>query len=199
MPHQNSVTITSENPRSRITQNWRSAIVVNQLIPSSLGQQSESRQQDLGISSIQNPNSQNYLSLLVIPEDVTSNNPELNQQPTILTNNIPPVIITNDKSLTAIFPFELEEVMSVLLFSKAALEEKPITVMYTNAKVDGHSIKLILDIDQAVSTRIITADGTTKTPIGEIDDFPIKVNGIITSIKVLVMEVTQYQALMGND
>ncbi|KAG9301068.1 hypothetical protein G9A89_015804 [Geosiphon pyriformis] len=36
-------------------------------------------------------------------------------------------------------------------------------------------------------------------PIGEIDDFPIEVNGIITSIKVLVMKATQYQALMGND
>ncbi|KAG9286123.1 hypothetical protein G9A89_010137 [Geosiphon pyriformis] len=50
-------------------------------------------------------------------------------------------------------------------------------------------------VDQAVSTRIITANGATKTPIGKIDDFPIKVNGIITPIKVLVMEATQYQAL----
>ncbi|KAG9288529.1 hypothetical protein G9A89_015735 [Geosiphon pyriformis] len=36
-------------------------------------------------------------------------------------------------------------------------------------------------------------------PIGEIDNFPIEVNGIVTSIKVLVMEATQYQALVGND
>ncbi|KAG9295884.1 hypothetical protein G9A89_006623 [Geosiphon pyriformis] len=36
-------------------------------------------------------------------------------------------------------------------------------------------------------------------PIGEIDNFPIEVNGIVTSIKILVMEATQYQALVGND
>ncbi|KAG9303805.1 hypothetical protein G9A89_018702 [Geosiphon pyriformis] len=151
---------------------------------------------DSGIGSIQNLNSQNYLSLLVISEDITSNNPELNQQPTILTNNILPAIVTNDESLAAIFPFKLKEVTSVPLFSRAALKKKPITVMYTDAKVDGHSIKLILDsVDQAVSARIITVDGATKMPIGEIDNFPIEVNGIITFIKVLVMEATQYQAL----
>ncbi|KAG9301067.1 hypothetical protein G9A89_015803 [Geosiphon pyriformis] len=87
----------------------------------------------------------NYLSLLITLEDVISNNPELDQQPTILTNNISPAIVINDEFLAAIFPFKLEEVMSVSLFSKAALEEKPITAMYTDAKVNGHSIKLILD------------------------------------------------------
>ncbi|KAG9292583.1 hypothetical protein G9A89_006954 [Geosiphon pyriformis] len=90
--------------------------------------------------------------------------------------------------------------------------------MYTNAKVDGYSIKLILDselagsiitrqlidqlgcqVDHAASTRIITADGVTKPPIGEIDDFPIEVNNIIVPIKVLIMKATQYQALIGND
>ncbi|KAG9293529.1 hypothetical protein G9A89_005532 [Geosiphon pyriformis] len=67
--------------------------------------------------------------------------------------------------------------------------------MYTNAKIDGHSIKLILDsglagsiitkqlMDQlshqvncAASARIITADRTTKTLIGKINNFPIEVN-----------------------
>ncbi|KAG9301713.1 hypothetical protein G9A89_016784, partial [Geosiphon pyriformis] len=110
-----------------------------------ISQQSGSRQRNSGIGSIQNPNSQNYLSLLVIPEDVTSNNPELNQQPTILTNNISPAIVTNNKSLAAIFLFELEKVTSVPLFSEAALKKKPITAMYIDVKVNGHSIKLILD------------------------------------------------------
>ncbi|KAG9299440.1 hypothetical protein G9A89_009392 [Geosiphon pyriformis] len=86
----------------------------------------------------------------------------------------------------------------------AALDTKPITAMYTDAKVDGHAIKLILDsssadsiimkqlMDQlAASTRIITADRTTKTPIGEINNFPIEVNSIIIPIKVLVIEATQ--------
>ncbi|KAG9290633.1 hypothetical protein G9A89_011596 [Geosiphon pyriformis] len=47
--------------------------------------------------------------------------------------------------------------------------------------------------------QIITADGVTKTPIGEIDDFPIKVNGIIVPIKVFIMEAIQYQALIRNN
>ncbi|KAG9301967.1 hypothetical protein G9A89_021011 [Geosiphon pyriformis] len=82
-----------------------------------------------------------------------------------------------DESLVAIFLFEIEELTETPLFSGAALEEKPITAMYTNAKID--------------------ADGTTKTPIGEIDNLLIEINGIIVPIKVLVMEATQYQALMA--
>ncbi|KAG9306372.1 hypothetical protein G9A89_018255 [Geosiphon pyriformis] len=39
------------------------------------------------------------------------------------------------------------------------------------------------------------ADRATKTSIDEIDDLPIKINGIIVPIKVLIMEATQYQAL----
>ncbi|KAG9301972.1 hypothetical protein G9A89_021016 [Geosiphon pyriformis] len=35
--------------------------------------------------------------------------------------------------------------------------------------------------------------------IGKIDNFPIEVNGIITSIKVLVIKATQYQALVDNN
>ncbi|KAG9299705.1 hypothetical protein G9A89_013065 [Geosiphon pyriformis] len=54
-------------------------------------------------------------------------------------------------------------------------------------------------VNCAVSTRIIMADGTTKTSISEINDFSFKVNNIITSIKVLMIEATQYQALMGNN
>ncbi|KAG9292071.1 hypothetical protein G9A89_017971 [Geosiphon pyriformis] len=151
------------------------------------------------------------------PKDLQPNNPETNQQPT-LTSNILPATITENKSLDAIFPFKLEELSTTPLFSEAALEKKPITIMYTDAKVDGHSIKLILDsrlagsiiikqlmdqlghrVDCAASTRIITANGATKTSIGEINNFPIKINSIMVSIKVLVMEATQYQALIGND
>ncbi|KAG9298318.1 hypothetical protein G9A89_002806 [Geosiphon pyriformis] len=121
-----------------------------------------------------------------------------------LTNNIPPATITNNESLATIFLFELEETTTVLLFSGAALKEKPITAMYTNAKVNGHFIKLILDSESAGS--IITrqlmdqlANGATKTSIREINNLSIEVNGIIIPIKVLVMEATQYQALIGNN
>ncbi|KAG9286362.1 hypothetical protein G9A89_014528 [Geosiphon pyriformis] len=87
------------------------------------------------------------------------------------------------------------------------LKEKPITAMYTDVKVNNNSFtdsiitQQLIDqlghrVDCAASTRIITADEATKTPIGEIDNFPIEVNGIIIPIKVLVMETTQYQALV---
>ncbi|KAG9298297.1 hypothetical protein G9A89_002785 [Geosiphon pyriformis] len=161
--------------------------------------------------------SNNYLSLLVNPKDAQPNNPETNQYLT-LTSNILPATITENKLLDAIFLFELEEPLTMPLFNGAILKEKPITVMYTDAKVDGHSIKLILDsrsagsiitkqlmdqlgcrVDRTTSARIITTNRTTKTSIGEIDDFPFKVNGIIIPIKVLVIEATQYQTLVGND
>ncbi|KAG9286683.1 hypothetical protein G9A89_012233 [Geosiphon pyriformis] len=149
--------------------------------------------------------------LLVIPEDTSTNNLAFTpKQP--LTSNIPPAIITKNESLATIFPFKFEETAATSLFSGAALEAKPITAMYTDAKVKGQSIKLILDsssagsiitkqlMDQlAASARIITTDEVTKTPIGEINNFPFEVNGIVTPIKVLVMETTQYQAFIGND
>ncbi|KAG9298615.1 hypothetical protein G9A89_012683 [Geosiphon pyriformis] len=126
--------------------------------------------------------------------------------------------VTEDESLAAIFSFKIKEPSEVPLFSKATLEKKSIITIYIDAKINGHSIKLILNsgsagsiitrqlmdqlgyqVDQAASVRIITADGTTKTPIGEIDNLPIKINGIIVPIKVLVMETTQYQALIDNN
>ncbi|KAG9297101.1 hypothetical protein G9A89_019382 [Geosiphon pyriformis] len=179
--------------RPKITQqSWRSAMVVHQPILSSLQQSSGLHQQNLGTSQTQNPNSQNYLSLLVTPEDASTNNLAFTQkQP--LTSNIPLATITEDKFLAAIFPFKLEETATMPLFSGATLEAKPITVMYTDAKVERQSIKLILNSSSA------DTDGAIKTPIGKIDDFSFEVHGIVTPIKVLVIEVTQYQALVGNN
>ncbi|KAG9287863.1 hypothetical protein G9A89_017458 [Geosiphon pyriformis] len=145
------------------------------------------------------------------------NNPETNQKQS-LTNNISLATITNNELLAAIFSFKFKETTPVPLFSGAILDTKPIITMYTDAKVDGHFIKLILDnrsagsiitkqlmdqldcqIDRTASAKIITANGATKNLIGEIDDFLIEVNSIIIPIKVLIMEATQYQALIGND
>ncbi|KAG9290391.1 hypothetical protein G9A89_007122 [Geosiphon pyriformis] len=131
---------------------------------------------------------QNYLSLLVTTENALPNIWEPKQKQ-LLTNILPATVI-EDESLAVIFPFKIEKLTETSLFSGATLEEKPIMAMYTDAKVDSHSIKLILDIDHAANTRIITANGATKTPISKIDDFPIEVNGITISIKVLVMEAT---------
>ncbi|KAG9284483.1 hypothetical protein G9A89_014087 [Geosiphon pyriformis] len=68
-----------------------------------------------------------------------------------LTNNILPVTIIENKSLTAIFPFELEKPVEMPLFSGAALESKLITAIYIDAKVDGQHIKLILNSGSAGS------------------------------------------------
>ncbi|KAG9307076.1 hypothetical protein G9A89_016904 [Geosiphon pyriformis] len=100
--------------------------------------------------------------------------------------NILPATVTEDESLAVIFPFEIEKLTETPLFSRATLKEKPIMAMYTDAKID---------VDQAASTRIITVDEATKTPIGEIDNLFIEINDITVLIKVLVMEATQYQAL----
>ncbi|KAG9306104.1 hypothetical protein G9A89_016008 [Geosiphon pyriformis] len=200
--------------RLRITQqNWRLLMVVHQPIPSFFSQ-TRSRQQNSGAGNPQNPNFQNYLSLLVTPEDTSPSNQELTQKQQTCISNISPATVTNDESLDAIFLFELEEPSTMPLFSGTVLEEKPITTMYINAKIDGHYIKLILDsgsagsiitqqlmdqlgcrVDRAASARIIMADEMTKTLISKIDDLPIEINGIIVPIKVLIMEATQCQAL----
>ncbi|KAG9299979.1 hypothetical protein G9A89_009707 [Geosiphon pyriformis] len=142
----------------------------------------------------QNLSSQNYLSHLVTPKDALFNNIETNQIQPLTTNNIPPATIMENELLVAIFSFKIEELAETSLFSEVTLEEKLITAIYTDAKIDGHSIKLILDSGSAGSiitrqlmnhTKIITADGATKTPIGEIDNLFIKVNDIIIPIKVL--------------
>ncbi|KAG9290868.1 hypothetical protein G9A89_011018 [Geosiphon pyriformis] len=173
----NLSTPNDSNPTIKLT--GQLSIVVHQPIPSS-SSQTGSRQWNSGAGHPQNPNSQDYLSLL-----------ESTQKQQTLINNILPATVTNDKLLAAIFSFEIEEPSSTLLFSGAALNKKPITMMYTDAKVNGQFIKLILDsslagnyqIDRAASTRIITADGATKTPIGKINDFSFKVNSIVTPIK----------------
>ncbi|KAG9297339.1 hypothetical protein G9A89_004001 [Geosiphon pyriformis] len=125
-------------------------MIIYQLISSSFYQSTRSCFQNSGTGHTQNLNFQHYLSLLVNPEDTQSNNLKTNQQPT-LTNNILPATITKNKSLNAIFLFELEKPSAILLFSGATLEEKPITTMYTDAKIDGYSIKLILNSRSAGS------------------------------------------------
>ncbi|KAG9289213.1 hypothetical protein G9A89_022523 [Geosiphon pyriformis] len=135
---------------------------------SSSTQSSKSQQWNLGTKYTQNPNVQQYLSLLITPENTLPNNWEPTQiQP--LISNIPSATISNDKSLPAIFPFELEKTILVSLFSGAILNTKLITAMYTNVKVDNYQV------DCAASACIITANGATKTPISKINDLPIKI------------------------
>ncbi|KAG9300892.1 hypothetical protein G9A89_015348 [Geosiphon pyriformis] len=90
--------------------------------------------------------------------------------------------------------------------------------LYTNARIGNIDIKLILNskstgsiitkqlmdqlghqVDCVVIVQIITADGNTKTPIRKINNFFFEINGIQILTKVLVIEVMQYQALIGNN
>ncbi|KAG9291060.1 hypothetical protein G9A89_012932 [Geosiphon pyriformis] len=134
-------------------------------------------------------------------------------------HTIPPAQIAQNTNLSDIFPFEFEANESPFLLSNAAVnEQKAITAMYTEATVEGKLICLILDsglagsiityqlmqqlkqnIDRPAQTVIVTADGIKKTPVREIDDFPFSIDGITISVKVLVMDALQYQALVRND
>ncbi|KAG9299554.1 hypothetical protein G9A89_020725 [Geosiphon pyriformis] len=166
--------LTNSNTATELTSKWNPKVKIN---PTKL--------------EIINGSSPTDFQFFHTTKDIQSNNPKTNQQ-TTLTSNISPATITENKSLDAIFSFELEELHS---------KKKPITAIYTDVKVDGHSIKLILDSasTDSIITRQLMDQLATKTPIGEIDDFPIEVNGIIVLIKVLVIEATQYQALKETD
>ncbi|KAG9304116.1 hypothetical protein G9A89_006026 [Geosiphon pyriformis] len=102
---------------------------------------------------------------------------------------LPPARIAENANLSDIFPFEFEaNELPFLLSNAAANKQKAIMAMYTETEVEGKTIRLILNI-------IVTADGMKKTPVGEIDNFPFTLNGIIISVKVFVIDAPQYQAL----
>ncbi|KAG9285813.1 hypothetical protein G9A89_013238 [Geosiphon pyriformis] len=109
-----------------------------------------------GTNQQTNPNYQNYQQtyLNILENLIIGNNDGRNinrtKNSSKLSQTIPPAVATEDSSLTAIFPFELEE--NEAMFSGAALDEKcPITAMYTEATVNNTPIKLILDSGSAGS------------------------------------------------
>ncbi|KAG9284280.1 hypothetical protein G9A89_002090 [Geosiphon pyriformis] len=113
--------------------------------------------------------------------------------------------IAQNANLLDIFPFEFEANKLPFLLSNAAVnKQKAITAIYTEAIVKGKPICLILDsgsagsiityqlmqqlkqnVNRPAQTVIVTADGMKKTPVGEIDDFPFTIDGIIIPVKVL--------------
>ncbi|KAG9302757.1 hypothetical protein G9A89_009534 [Geosiphon pyriformis] len=141
------------------------------------------------------------------------------QNPSHNYTTIPPAQIAENANLSDIFSFEFEANESPFLLSNAAAnEQKAITAMYTEAKVEEEPICLILDsgsagsiityqlmqqlkrnVDRPAQTVIVTADGMKKTPIEEIDNFPFTLDGITIPVKVFVIDTSQYQALIGND
>ncbi|KAG9301410.1 hypothetical protein G9A89_018082 [Geosiphon pyriformis] len=116
-------------------------------------------------------------------------------------NTIPPAQIAQNANLLDIFPFEFKANKSSFLLSNATVnKQKAITAMYTKATVEGKPIQLILDSKSAeIQTIIITEDNMKKTPVGEIENFPFTIDGIIIPVKVLVMDAPQYQAFVRND
>ncbi|KAG9292207.1 hypothetical protein G9A89_023927 [Geosiphon pyriformis] len=67
-------------------------------------------------------------------------------------SNIPPVTITKDTTLATIFSFNINNLNTYRLFSGTTInQDKPIMALYTNAKVGGIDIKLILDSRSAGS------------------------------------------------
>ncbi|KAG9294431.1 hypothetical protein G9A89_001936 [Geosiphon pyriformis] len=103
---------------------------------------------------------------------------------------IPSAQIAQNTNLSDIFPFEFEANKSPFLFSNAAVnEQKAITAMYTEAEMEKKPIQLILNSGSAET------DDIKKTPVEEINNFPFTIDGITIPVKVLVMDVSQYQAL----
>ncbi|KAG9307428.1 hypothetical protein G9A89_017258 [Geosiphon pyriformis] len=118
-----------------------------------------------------------------------------------------------------IFSFEFEANESSFLLSNTATnKQKAITAMYTEAEVERKAIHLILDsgsagsiityqliqqlkrnVDQPAQTVIVTADGMKKTPVEKIDNFLFTLDRITIPVKVFIMDVPQYQALVRND
>ncbi|KAG9292283.1 hypothetical protein G9A89_009095 [Geosiphon pyriformis] len=124
------------------------------------------------------------------------------QNPSYTPTTIPPARIAENANLSDIFPFEFEANESPFLLSNAAAnEQKAITAMYTEAEVEGKTIRLILDSRSAGSiiTYQLIQQLKKNTPVGEIDNFPFILDGITIPVKVLVIDVPQYQALVGND
>ncbi|KAG9300335.1 hypothetical protein G9A89_011408 [Geosiphon pyriformis] len=132
----------------------------------------------------------------------------------MMTSNIPPTTIMENMTLATIFLFNINSLKTTNLFSEAAINpDKPITAMYADARVGNLDIKLILNskftdsiitkqlmdqlgcqVDYAATVKIITANGNTKTPIGEIDNFPFEINGIQILTKKLQITFNEQHA-----
>ncbi|KAG9290689.1 hypothetical protein G9A89_011652 [Geosiphon pyriformis] len=176
--------------------------------------------------SLQRPNHYHTQpSYLTIPEESDFQQTALSEdeiaapRSNSFNHTIPSAQIAQNANLSDIFPFEFEANESPFLLSNAAVnEQKAITAMYTEATVEGKPIRLILDsrsagsiityqlmqqlkrnVDRPAQTVIVTADDMKKTPVGEINDFSFSIDGITILVKVLIMDASQYQALVKND
>ncbi|KAG9291664.1 hypothetical protein G9A89_022083 [Geosiphon pyriformis] len=101
--------------------------------------------------------------------------------------------IAQNTNFSDIFPFEFEaNELSFLLSNAAVNKQKAITAIYTEAELQR-------TVDRPAQTVIVITDEIKKTPVEEINNFPFTIDGIIIPVKVLVMDVPQYQALVRNN
>ncbi|KAG9288676.1 hypothetical protein G9A89_004295 [Geosiphon pyriformis] len=107
-----------------------------------------------------------------------------------------------DKLIKKVHPHAPEDFNSVIQHAKRyemAIEEANHTKLI-NLVIEETSSAAEEKIDQLTKkTVIVTADGMKKTPVGEIDNFSFTLDGIIISVKVLIIDAPQYQALVGNN
>ena len=59
--------------------------------------------------------------------------------------------------------------------------------------------ELGLKIEQASSSLIVSAIGTSTRPLGIIKDLPVEIEEVIIPIIVEVVPATSYSLLLGND
>jgi len=59
--------------------------------------------------------------------------------------------------------------------------------------------ELGLKIEQASTSLIVTATGTSTRPLGIIKDLPVEIEGMTIPITVEVVPATSYSLLLGND
>ncbi|KAG9290767.1 hypothetical protein G9A89_011730 [Geosiphon pyriformis] len=101
------------------------------------------------------------------------------QNPSYTPTTIPPARIAENANLSDIFPFEFKANKSPFLLSNAvANEQKAITVIYTEAEVEGKPIRLILDkltiSYQGQYTRVPTTCGTFNKCSKKVPAFEFK-------------------------
>ncbi|KAG9290553.1 hypothetical protein G9A89_020923 [Geosiphon pyriformis] len=76
-------------------------------------------------------------------------------------SNIPPATITEDTTLAVIFLFDINNLNTHSLFSRAVInQDKPIMALYIDARVGGIDIKLILDSGSARNDWLLKANAT---------------------------------------
>jgi len=100
----------------------------------------------------------------------------------------------------------------------STVEKEAVAAMRCDAKIDGHSIELLLDsgasesivtkqflkkikrkIDWQIKVALVGINGEKTRPLGEVVDLPIKIQNNIIPVNAVVTEATDYDVLVGND